>query len=178
MAALDLITFEEAAGVLGIPASRHDEAITRLISTASQRIDELCGPVVIRTVTETHDGNTVIGLRESPVSSVTTVTDSGGTITGYTADLPAGLIFHPFTRGLRNVTVTYQAGRVATTGDVPAKFREACCVAVNHYWKTERATRTPTGDSFEFETPNRATYFMPRAALEILALEIREPMVG
>ena len=150
----DILTLAEAKAALNIPAATadYDTELAQVITAASRFVDSVFGPVVRRTITdERHYGaGTSVTLNQSPVASVTTVTEySGGVATVLTAesDTVAGTytlddnVLHRraswggayFAR--QSVVVTCVAGRYASTATVDAKFKEAAVVALIHFWQ-------------------------------------------
>jgi hypothetical protein len=79
MATLDVVSYERARQALSIgPAdSSRRDLFEAAITAVSQRMDEVCGPIVQRTITEIVEVDrpmTTIRLSTGPVSSITSVT--------------------------------------------------------------------------------------------------------
>ena len=200
MAAADLLSLTETASYLGIAQkTKTDTEIQTFITATSLRVDEICGPNVIRTVTnEAHDGGaTVIKLDHAPVSTFTTVTEySGTTATVLTAesnssqpansylwDTRTELLYRRanggdwfFPAGRRNIVLTYQAGRVADTASVTSQFKEAALIIVAHLWRTERGAGTMTFGEDGGLVPGFG-FAIPRRAMELLADQVRGPVI-
>lgn len=200
MAATDILTAAEARAAINLDVTdtSMDTDLAVFNSAVSVRLDALCGPIVARTVTsEKHSGgNSYIGLKKSPVLSVTTVTEyvntTSTTLTaetnaskptaGYIFDDYTGFIFRrtantdtTFASGRNNIEVTYSAGRYATTATVAAHFKLAAQIMLAHVWRVERGGGNQTyGDvaiiGSSFAVPNRV--------LEILADELLPPAVA
>lgn len=174
MAATDVLTDAEARTVVSADGS--SAQLSLLVSAVSQQLDQLCGPVVQRTVTsEAHDGGeATVRLRYRPLSSVTTVTEYDGTVAttvtaetnaakavaNYVVDLATGTVRRRsngwdscFPSGRGNVVVTYVAGRSATTAAVDAKFKQAAAMMLLHLWISEAASGSETYGS-QLEVPN------------------------
>lgn len=174
---LDVLTIAEARTALGLTGTTaSDTPLALAVTAVSRQVDELCGPVVKRTHTaETHDGGGyTIRLRHRPVHTVTTVTEYDGTTAttltaesntakpasgylhdGRTATLNSGLIRRrasnadiTFAEGRRNIAVTYDAGRAATTADADAKFKEAAAMMLRNVWTAEMASGSETFGAF------------------------------
>ena len=170
--AYEAINDHESAA--SVSSQRDFEVIDVWVPALSLRIDELCGPVVIRTVTdERHDGGVfVIALRKSPASSVTSVTEYDvGVATVLTAEMDATLpadgyvrerlgqvtfinrrssgYDYPFPHGRQNVKVTYEAGRHDTTAAVDAKFKMAASAILRRLWSREAGAWARGGNPFE-----------------------------
>ncbi len=180
MATLDVLT--EAESLAAVNASATTATLTNLVTAVSQQLDELCGPVVVRTITsELHDGGRpTILLRNLPVSSITTVTEydgtTGTTLTaetnatkttanylhlGTAGEVASGRIVrrsnnadYVFPAGRRNIDVTYVAGRAATTSAVAPKFKQAAAMMLRNVWVSEQASGSETFGAFTDQAPN------------------------
>ena len=174
---LDIITLDEfdlALNMLDDYSPEYAEK-EQVITAASRMIDQVVGPVVVRTVTELHDGGKDrIWLRQPPVPTVTTVTEYDyTTATVLTAESnaskpDAGYLLRTvgtasylarrtggsattFSSGDQNIEVVYQAGRYATTATVDARFKEAAVQAAIHLWQARGAgSGVTTGDGAPF----------------------------
>lgn len=181
--ALDVLSIAEArtAVSLGSDTSK-DTPLALAVTAVSRQVDELCGPVVKRTVTsELHDGGeAVIRLRRLPAHTITTVTEYLNTsATVLTAETNAakatGNYLHdgtlttlnsgtirrrsngtdiPFPCGRRNIEVTYDSGRSADTAAVDPKFKQAAAMMLRNIWVSEMASGTETFGAFTDENPN------------------------
>lgn len=180
---LDLLTLQEAYRAISDPASEdavagggaggHDDRMALWITAVSRRIDEVTGPVVIRTVTsELHDGGRHrVYLNQTPVSSVTTVVEYDNTTsttltaeTNTTKPADAYLVEgerhgvairrrssnadDTFPAGRDNVEVTYEAGRYADTASVDALFKEAASAVLRRWQKREGGAWSTGSDPF------------------------------
>ena len=167
---LDALTIAEARTAVGLGSdTAQDTPLAAWVTAVSRQLDQLCGPVVVRTITsETIDGGDyTIRLRYRPVSSVTTVTEyqnttattltaetnTTKTTSNYRADLRAGILRRrnsntdtTFAEGRGNIEVTYVAGRAATTSAVDAKFKQACSMMLRAAWVGEQASGTQMFD--------------------------------
>lgn len=198
---LDVITLDEGKAALNITGSGFDTEVASYITAVSRRIDDLVGPVVNRAVTaELHDGwRNWVRPRYTPVSSVTTVLEySDTTPTTLAAETPT---VHPvdaylvvtdrtphstmilrrssgndrvFVRGRRNVSLTYVAGRYATTAAVDPKFKQGAAKMLSVMWKGDQG-----GGSATFGAPVGeglipiVGFSVPRAVTDLLADEMR-----
>src|SRR4051812_47880552 len=94
MATNDLLSLAEGKSALNITTAAQDAELPGYITAVSQRIDDLCGPVVIRTYTDEQypGGMGCIVLRHAPASdtAATTVSAvkeySSGTLTTLVAE--------------------------------------------------------------------------------------------
>lgn len=204
---LDLLTLDEGKRALNIPLAdtSFDTEVASYITAVSQRMDDLCGPVVKRTITgEVHDGGYgFIFPAHTPVLSVTTVAQySGGTATTLTAEtavastandyLVVGLGTHEstirrrsswsdtyFTAGRSNVVITYIAGRFNDTASVSAKFKQGAAKMLSLLWKGDQGAGTVTfGAPTEFDGIGIVGFAVPRAVTDLLAYEIRPPVIA
>jgi len=179
-----IVTLTQAKTQLNIPTADTDDdaELTTFIAAASQMIVNRVGAVAgSPTVDEWHDGgSTDILLRnEGPVQSVTSVTESYGSVVytlsqvtldsgsvttpfGYTVDLDLGLLVRraagvavPFADGEANIHVTFVAGYATTPPDIT----QACLVLVQHLWETQRGGGLRPGrapmETVGFSMPNR-----------------------
>lgn len=169
----DVLTMVEAKRILNLDmtSNTHDEWVAVIVTAVSQQLDELCGPVVQRTVTsEAHDGgDATVRLKYRPVASVTTVTEYDGTAattltaetnttktaSNYFVELTEGLIRRRssgsdtvFPAGRGNVLVTYEAGRAANTAAVAPKFKQAAAMMLRNLWVSEAASGSETVGAF------------------------------
>lgn len=179
----DILSLGEAYDAINIPsATGHDDELRRWITAVSDFIDERCGYVVQRTVTdEAHDGGEPsIEPTHTPVVSVTSVTEYDGTVSqtltaetnstkptyGYFLDR-----FDPhycviwrrssnadttFPSGRGNVVVTYEAGRYASTADVAPRFKEAAAAMLRRLYQRESGAWAKGSDPF---TPGSSGFF-------------------
>ena len=165
---LDVISLDEGRSAVSLSGSSgtvHDSTFESWITTVSQRMDFLCGPIVQRTITdERHSGGTdAVWLKNTPVVSITSVTEyAGGTATVLTAEtetvagtyrLENGVLYrrsgwYGSTFGSQSVLVTYVAGRYATTEDVGARFKTVAQMALRRIWDREAAAWARTPDAF------------------------------
>lgn len=202
---LDLVTLAEAKNAINLTAASQDVELAAYVTAVSRRLDDLCGPIVVRTVTEQHaGGGSTLFLRQAPVSptaatTVTTVTEySGGTpqvltaesltvngAYGYQFDARLGVItrragWATTTFGTQTVVVVYQAGRYATTATVDAKFKQAAAMMLAHLWRREQGAGTVTFNEFGTNdaggTPSG--FAIPNAVIELLQYELRSPAVA
>lgn len=181
---LDVISLAEAKTALNIATgvTTWDTPLAQAITAISRQLDDLCGPIVNRTVTdELHDGGDwTIRLRKRPVASITTVTEydgtNGTTLTAETnaakatsnylhdgtfGTITSGLLRRRdtdsdawFEPGRRNIAVTYVAGRAANTAAVDAKFKQAAVMMLRNIWTAEMASGTDTFGAFTDPTFN------------------------
>ena len=145
-----LITTAEARLGRGMPTGTdYETLIDALVDSASQAIEDHCNNIfVIRAVTERVmweriAGRSVIALRKYPIVSVTSIQDQDSPAnsipsTDYWVDPDAGFLVGTGgwqvpvnANGFATYwTVTYTAGRYATTAAVDAVLKTACRMTV------------------------------------------------
>jgi uncharacterized phiE125 gp8 family phage protein len=176
-AANSIVGLDDAKTYLRITGSGDDDPLRDVLEAASDLCERYTRKTWRRsTVTaELHSGGSdVIYLRQAPVVSVTSVTDTGVAVSSstYTLDAPTGRLFFGDTRstgcwtaGQENISVTYVTGPPA--GVVPAYIRQGLLVLVEHLWATQRGgSNLPrkAGAGDEYDT--RRSYTLPRRVLE------------
>lgn len=194
---LDVLTLAEAKAEVGITAgSTYDTQLEQLITAISRRLDDVCGPIITRTVTdELHNGGgNWIRVKYRPIATVTSITEyryttaqalAAETLTTKSSndylldDARVGRLFRrtggsdsTFPCGRRNVALTYTAGRGATADQ---RFKEAARICLKHLWRAENTTGSATfgpADPLEPFVPGVPTFAIPRAALELIADEL------
>lgn len=201
----DVLSIEEArAGLLlerGDVETADEIVLAGLITAASARLDELCGPIVARPVTDRlAGGDDTVWVSRPPILTITTITErqADGTSTVVAPidwDAPAEAEFEvdstlpalgriwrrtygapTFWRcGPAGVTVSYSAGRCADTAHVDERFRRAAQMMVAHLWRAERGVGSAVWGA---ESPHGIgptgvpTFAVPRAAVELLGAEL------
>lgn len=180
---LDVLTLPEAYTAINDPTSAsaatgpNDETLERFITAISNRLDEIVGPIVNRTVTEYHNGGSaVLWPRQTPVASVTTVTEFDGTTqTALTEDTwgsagnadgfivqqsdsyshdtkilrRSGGSTYLFTSGADSVRLVYVAGRAADTASVPARFKMTAGAILRRLWDREAGAWARADNPFD-----------------------------
>ncbi len=195
MATEDLVTISETKSALRISTNTNDNLLVAWITAVSVRVDELCGPVVNRTITdELHDGGlTFIAPRYVPFSSVTSVSeyDTAGTATALSAEdydtkpanawlVDGDLIRRRssgadalFATGRRNVRLTYVAGRVANTAAVTEQFKRSVLIILAHMWREEHGQASSTFSADDGLVTVGAGWAIPRRARDLLGNQMR-----
>lgn len=190
--ALWVLSREEALNAIaqdGASMKVNLDTLDLLIAGASRMLDRKCGPVVIREQVDHLDGGRPeLMLRRRPVDSVTSVVEWRGntsvtltqevlgsaTTSQYQFDERTGQLWRResacpacFYPGLRNIVVTYDAGRAASTADVDEQFKQAAGLTVANVWRREFGMHNPDAAAFA-----GATFALPNAARELLAGEL------
>jgi hypothetical protein len=171
----DLCTLAEAKTHLNITTSTTDAELSAFVTVASDLVEAQANRVWrTTTYTEKHNGGTTdLVLLHSPVTSITSITDDGGTVASTDYDLieANGLIHHEhgiFLGDRYDVTVVYVAG-----GAVPALAKQATLETLRHLWQTQRGSmgaRNPLGGdeyaaSSSFSLPNRVIELISRLSM-------------
>lgn len=202
--ATDVLTPEDAKSIVRRAPSEvvHTARLEAYVSAISQKLDELVGPIVRRTVTgEEIDGTGQCHLRVRrwPVHSFTTVLSYqqgvSTTLTAETvsvagdyraekwADDPTLLSGRLLRRSSwssqywaygNTFVVTYQAGRYATTAAVAgSRYWEAAALMLKSLWRAEETTAQLSDDDFFEPVSTVPGFLVPRAVKEMLADQIQ-----
>jgi uncharacterized phiE125 gp8 family phage protein len=178
-----LVGLAEARKVLGLGLDvSRDDLVREYLEAATELCEDHTGRVYRRqTFVDTYDGGDCsILLRRVPVQSVTTVVESGVTLTNgsgtdWTLDAAAGLLYRgstqaflPWRWGRQNIVVTSVAGAPV----VSARVRQAVRVTLQHIWSTQGgasgAPRRATGASVDDYAARTSGFSLPHAAEELL----------
>lgn len=191
-----MLSLDEAKKALNISNGDQDTELAIYITAVSRRLDDLCGPIVKRTITDEEypGGVPQIVLRHAPASETATTTVSavteysGGTaqvlaaetLTGstsydYMVDATTGILkrrstWTDTTFGNQRVKVTYSAGRYASTATVDAKFKLAASIMLIHLWRS--------GQGFGATLDIPQGFAVPNAVIELLSDELQGPVIA
>jgi uncharacterized phiE125 gp8 family phage protein len=187
---IDLVTLSDLKTFLNMSATNNDAQLSSMITAASTMWVNRVGPVAGSPVfSERYDGGVpTIHLKNTPVQSVTTVTEvyfnTTNTLTlhqpddvsafsalNYSIDLTTGLltrrnygIVTNFADGVQNIHVTYVAGYSSTPEDV----KHAVLLLVQHMWETQRGRMVMPNQRADADSWNPAFGFTwPRRVEEI-----------
>lgn len=195
---LDVISLAEGKAALNITDTNNDTELAVYITAVSRRLDDICGPIVKRDVTdELYPGGLAqLALTQAPASDTATTTISavteysGGTAQAlaaesltsstsydFTFDATTGLLsrragWSDATFGAQRVKVTYAAGRYADTASVDAKFKLAAQIMLQHVW------RPGQGFGGSYSDAPLSGFAVPNAVAELLADEMQPPTVA
>lgn len=178
MAGTDLLTEGEAHDALrGLRGPTRDADVMVYVSAVSARLDDVCGPIVARTRTEYHRAGQVLILDYPPVGALTSVTTRiGTTVTTLTVGdlVVAGQVVtrpgYVFDADGPGVTVTYSAGRCATTETVPNLFKVAARLFLQAIWRPAEGAGSET-----FGSTLGLPVGTPEEILVLLGSEVRIP---
>lgn len=194
---LAVVTADEARQFLGLKDAGSNPLLDAWIVAVSRRLDEICGPIVKRAVTdEAHDGGeTVIRLAFWPLASVTSVTeyDVGGTATtldaetfstkpaaGYAVRLSSGLLYRRASGRLHRfaaegtIVVSYVAGRYDSTATVDERVKRPALTILAHNWRVEHGTGNQSYGGVDELLPPTG-FAIPARALEMLGDLVQWP---
>lgn len=203
--ATDIVTLAEARTAINLGSSTsHDDELGQWISAVSERIDDLCGPVVQRTIQdETHDGGTpavvfdelygasaesVLEYQHTTETELTEETNASKPADAYLLDqVGAGVTYlrrrtagtdSRFPSGRRNVVVTYTAGRYETTDAVAAKFKIAVGAILRRLWQRDQGAWSTGSDPFDAQASVGFFKAIDPMVHEFLEDELRPPAVA
>lgn len=185
-----LVSLADAKRYLNITTSTNDEELRTFIESATQVVEDIVGPVVVRTVTETHTRpGRVIILQQPPIISLISLTSSITGGLGYDASV---LDIDPVTGIVRRLDglplgsrawvspvplrAVYTAGRPI----VPAAISMAANVIIDHLWETQRGHAQgvrPTPGGGRSSPKKGPAPTLPHRALELLRPFRRTPAV-
>lgn len=162
----------------------HDEDLRGFILSASMIVEDVVGVVARRTITETASGGgRHIVLERSPVIEVAEVRVDGILVdVGDYAASPSGLLTRragTWPAGLRNVEITYLAGRSAVAPNVLNATLEL--IRIN--WRPRQGGNAGVfdggrGDEFQAGAGEvRLGFFVPNTVMQRLAPNSRPPVV-
>lgn len=159
-----LTTVEDVAALLRwstAETTKYGSQLPALIDAATGIIEQETGPIEATQVTHVADGGRSVTVPQR-VNTVESVTVDGEAVTGYTVDASAGIIYGPFNRGTRNVTVVYTTGYA----EVPPAVKFAAASLVVHLWNivSQRGTGLP-----EDYTAVPTGFLVPNVVKEALA---------
>ncbi|TFD74732.1 head-tail connector protein [Cryobacterium fucosi] len=170
--ATGLIPLADAKRSLGIVGTADDADIQRYIEAATPVIENITGPLIAGSKVHTLSGGSGVLVLSGPFSTVTSVVESGVTITDYLADGPAGIIYagttvssRDFKSGVRNIVVTVNVGNAEIPPNVILAAREL----VRVWWQQGRQGNRPAWGN---DVPDGADvpmgFAIPRRVVELL----------
>lgn len=200
----DLLTLAEGKRAINQAGLSNADSILDLeqtITAVSQRLVQECGPIVNAAVTHTVVAPTGLLFLPVPVGSpsfgitLTAVTEYvNGTPTVLTAedfDTAGTYRYDPTLGSLRRrsswsdtlwaqqeVVVAYTAGRAANTAAVPAKFKKAASIIVNHDWRIEHGAASESFRGNEDLVYLPQGFLVPKRAHDYLLGEFLPPAVA
>ena len=172
-----IISLDDAKNALNMVANTTAAALDDLrlyIAAATPIIEDIVGPIVPGTFTQTDDGGKwAIPLFNKP-TSIVSVTELGTALdpTAYFTDYAAGIIYagrpqatRRFMPGYQAVVITYKAGAQI----VPPNVRLAARELLRHWWQLGKqghgGNAANFGSSAEVFTPSG--FAVPRRVIEL-----------
>lgn len=166
MATLDVISLDEAKDAINMTGSgaEHGLQLQTFLSAVSELLDDVCGPIVQRDVTETLvPRGGLLFPTYTPIASVTTVTEyvsgTATVLTGEDIDTVGGYLLRDNLLARRSsfmtinwngdVVVEYVAGRYASTDEVGARFKLAAQEILAREWPQYAAAWSRGGSVFD-----------------------------
>jgi len=169
-----LITLAEARSSLGWATGQtaDDADLEKYIEAATPVIENITGPLIARTgVVFTLDGGRTRLVLPTRFNTVTTLVESGVTVTDFVAEPSAGIITggttgspRYFASGVQNIVVTVTTGAAT----VPANVNLATRELVRHLWQQGRQANIP---SFGEGPPDNMVpmgFAVPKRVMELL----------
>ena len=178
-----LVSLDSIKAYLNITSTSSDEELRQFILEATDIAERATGRTLRRrTFSENHTAPTpIIVLRHTPLISVTSVTESGTTLTegtDYTVNVFAGTITRgsslaslAWRPGIDNITITYIAGEADPNGTAQLLVKEL----VRHLWRTQRGA-SPMAMSQDDFVPGAANIMTYRVR-ELVDL-LKQPGIG
>lgn len=165
MAATDVITLDDALEAISMTGSgaQHGAVLQTFVSAVSELLDDICGPIVQRSVTETLDPTYgPLVPTQQPVASITSLTEyvsgTGTVLTAETTTVSGGYLLRDGMIARRSgfytthwngpVTIVYVAGRYADTASVESKFKLAAMEIIAREWPQYASAWSRGGDVF------------------------------
>jgi hypothetical protein len=190
-----LFSLAEGRSALKEPsaATADDEELRGYIIAATRVVEDVYGPVVPQTLTQTFDGGKRKLFADTSITTMVSVTESGAALvagTDYTVDYDAGILsrgtfagslfmeptyqepaYFPaiWAFGIQNITIVYKAG-VAPGSVIPEHVRKAGRIIMRALWQPDQQPYRPAFGTPDVEmstTPSGLP--IPHSALELLA---------
>lgn len=168
-----LVTLAETKTHLRNPANVADAQLNDMIEAASATCEQYTGRVWSqRTITaeKHHGGQPYLVLLCTPVESVTTVVESGTTLTSSDWVLDAPLLWRGtstaamyWSPGRANVAVTYVAGPAT----VPDTIKQGVLEHVRHLWTTQLGGTAVPRTGADMEWSPEAGEHIPRRVAQL-----------
>lgn len=190
-----MFSLDEGRKALREPAALtlDNEEIRGYITAATRVVEDVYGPVVPATITQTFDGGKRKLFADTVITTMVSVTESGNALvsgTDYTVDYDAGILtrgtyqgsvfaeptyqepaYFPavWAFGIQNIVVVYKGG-VPVNGVIPEHVRKAGRIIMRSLWQPDQQPYRPAlgghPDAEMTTTPNGLP--IPRGALELL----------
>jgi len=168
-----LITLAEARASLGWATGQtaDDADLEKYIEAATPVIENITGPVLVKTRIYTVDGGRPAVVLPVRFTSVTSITVDGGAYTNFTTDASAGVVMagsttapDVFGYGIQNVVVTVSVG----TATVPANIKLATRELVRFWWQQGRQANIPAFGEAPPDNSVPMGFAVPKRVIELL----------
>lgn len=156
---MPLVSLADVKAYLNITSSSSDDELRQFVLEATDIAERLTSRQLRRkTYTDTYSGSTqTLNLRQTPIVSVTSVTESGTALvenTDYVVDTVLGVLTRGTSTqprywkpGAGNITVVYVAGETNPSPTAQLLVKEI----TRHLWRTQRgASPMPMGGGDDF----------------------------
>lgn len=168
-----LITLEDARASLGWGAAdiANNSDLEDYIEAATPVIENITGPLLVKSQTFTFDGGVSAVLLPVRFTSVTSITESGTAITDFVADPLSGIIYagatsgvRSFASGVQNIVVVVSVGSATIPPNVILATREL----VRHLWQIGRQGSRPAYGQDAGAEIVPSGFAVPRRVIELL----------
>lgn len=175
-----VVSLADVKAAVNIDGDGHDDELRSMIEAATEVVENVVGPVTVRSRSEVHPGGSLLVLHHVPALALTSLIPIHPTGTVYLPgdvdlDGETGIVRRlgggGFTGPLR---VVYTAGRRV----VPPNVVEATKVIVAHLWATQRGhSGARPGFGEDPVSAPGAGFLVPHRATELLAPHRRGPVL-
>ncbi len=162
-----IIPLDDARSALNIPANASPSVLDELrlyVCAATPVIEDIVGPVVVRTVTQAVQKNWSFAALYERANTLVSVVNADATVvpaSSYTFDIGSGLLtFNSPTSQV--VTITYTAGAAI----IPQNVRLAAHELIRHLWQVGKQAVRPQGaQPGDVYTPSH--FAVPKRVIEL-----------
>lgn len=188
MALTDVLSLAEAKSATGNLHSGDDALLALYVATVSAYLDDACGPVVVRSVTEVHnrEDSACLYVDAWPFQSVTSLVDYDEDAIATTTWTSSDYVLTPRHKGgyhstikLRSSHFGYRtvavlsAGRFTDTASVSGPFKSAALLMLRNLWRQQEVSTDIVGGEYLVPGNNFPTFAFPNAAKGLLRDELR-----
>jgi hypothetical protein len=162
-----IISLDDARMALNFPGNTDPAKLEDLrlyIAAATPIIEDIVGPVSVRTETQVVPKGWLYGALYHPVSTLLSVMYADGTVVPtdtYRPNIPHGLLTFNYP-ALQDVTITYTTGNAIVSQNV----RLATRVLVKHWWEQDKQGARTQGANAEM-TWTPSGFAVPRRVIEL-----------
>jgi hypothetical protein len=171
-----IISIDDAKNALNLPATTAPATIDDLrlyIAAVTPVLEDLIGPIIPGTFTQTDDGGKSAVLLYDKPTSIVSITENGTALAAgdYYVDYAAGIVYagqpggaRVFAAGSNAIVITYRAGAQL----VPPNVRLAARELLRHWWQLGKQGQGSGGNGFgqaEGYSPNG--YAVPYRVIQL-----------